>query len=156
MCLRHQWTVFKILERSSLCAGPQPAIQFVRYFWALVICRKYLTCCFLPFRNGKCKKIEEGQECLQGMRLRQYHMLCGALLRVWKRVSDVVSDITSSSILQIVRLKTKQHNKQVGQYMPSDTTDTCMTSLGQSFKMWCHWVFRVKRCWHFIMTNWGN
>uniref|UniRef100_A0A8C2WGY7 Protein strawberry notch homolog 2 n=1 Tax=Cyclopterus lumpus TaxID=8103 RepID=A0A8C2WGY7_CYCLU len=66
--------------------------------------------------NGKCKKIEEGQECLQGMRLRQYHMLCGALLRVWKRVSDVVSDLTSSSILQIVRLKTKHHNKQVGQY----------------------------------------
>uniref|UniRef100_A0A665TH61 Protein strawberry notch homolog 2 n=1 Tax=Echeneis naucrates TaxID=173247 RepID=A0A665TH61_ECHNA len=63
-------------------------------------------------RNGKCKKIEEGHECLQGMRLRQYHMLCGALLRVWKRVSDVVSDITSSSILQIVRLRTKQLNKQ--------------------------------------------
>lgn len=57
------------------------------------------------------------------MRLRQYHMLCGALLRVWKRVSDVVSDITSSSILQIVRLKTKQHNKQVGQYIPCDSTD---------------------------------
>lgn len=77
---------------------------------------------FLSFscnpRNGKCKKIEEGQECLQGMRLRQYHMLCGALLRVWKRVSDVVSDLTSSSILQIVRLKTKHHNKQVGQYNP--------------------------------------
>lgn len=74
-----------------------------------------MTLSILP-RNGKCKKIEEGQECLQGMRLRQYHMLCGALLRVWKRVSDVVSDITSSSILQIVRLRTKQHNKQVGGY----------------------------------------
>uniref|UniRef100_A0A7N6A819 Protein strawberry notch homolog 2 n=1 Tax=Anabas testudineus TaxID=64144 RepID=A0A7N6A819_ANATE len=74
--------------------------------WYFILC---------PFnRNGKCKKIEEGQECLQGMRLRQYHMLCGALLRVWKRVSDVVSDITNSSILQIVRLKTKDHNKQVG------------------------------------------
>uniref|UniRef100_A0A8C7YNG0 Protein strawberry notch homolog 2 n=1 Tax=Oryzias sinensis TaxID=183150 RepID=A0A8C7YNG0_9TELE len=73
-----------------------------------------LLFCVAPCRNGKCKKIEEGQECLQGMRLRQYHMLCGALLRVWKRVSDVVSDITKSSILQIVRLKTKQHNKQVG------------------------------------------
>uniref|UniRef100_A0A669CYV4 Protein strawberry notch homolog 2 n=1 Tax=Oreochromis niloticus TaxID=8128 RepID=A0A669CYV4_ORENI len=72
--------------------------------------------------NGKCKKIEEGQECLQGMRLRQYHMLCGALLRVWKRVSDVVSDITNSSILQIVRLKTKQHNKQVGIKIP----ETCV------------------------------
>ncbi|XP_028258834.1 strawberry notch homolog 2b isoform X3 [Parambassis ranga] len=70
--------------------------------------------------NGKCKKIEEGQECLQGMRLRQYHMLCGALLRVWKRVSDVVSDITNSSILQIVRLKTKQHNKQVGIKVPEN------------------------------------
>ncbi|KAM9358160.1 strawberry notch homolog 2b [Symphorus nematophorus] len=70
--------------------------------------------------NGKCKKIEEGQECLQGMRLRQYHMLCGALLRVWKRVSDVVSDITNSSILQIVRLKTKQHNKQVGIKIPEN------------------------------------
>ncbi|XP_068449004.1 si:ch73-63e15.2 isoform X2 [Clinocottus analis] len=70
--------------------------------------------------NGKCKKIEEGQECLQGMRLRQYHMLCGALLRVWKRVSDVVSELTSSSILQIVRLKTKHHNKQVGIKIPEN------------------------------------
>lgn len=50
-----------------------------------------------------------------GTRLRQYHMLCGALLRVWKRVSDVVADITNSSILQIVRLKTKDSNKQVGE-----------------------------------------
>uniref|UniRef100_A0A8C6T1H2 Protein strawberry notch homolog 2 n=1 Tax=Neogobius melanostomus TaxID=47308 RepID=A0A8C6T1H2_9GOBI len=70
--------------------------------------------------NGKCKKVDEGLECLQGMRLRQYHMLCGALLRVWKRVSDVVSDITNSSILQIVRLKTKQHNKQVGIKIPEN------------------------------------
>ncbi|CAB1314028.1 unnamed protein product [Coregonus sp. 'balchen'] len=70
--------------------------------------------------NGKCKKIEEGQECLQGMRLRQYHMLCGALLRVWKRVADVVSDITCSSILQIVRLKTKNSNKQVGIKIPEN------------------------------------
>uniref|UniRef100_A0A674NIE7 Protein strawberry notch homolog 2 n=1 Tax=Takifugu rubripes TaxID=31033 RepID=A0A674NIE7_TAKRU len=62
----------------------------------------YTNTSILPRLNGKCKKIEEGQECLQGMRLRQYHMLCGALLRVWKRVADVVSDITSSSILQII------------------------------------------------------
>ncbi|KAF5903061.1 protein strawberry notch 2 isoform X1, partial [Clarias magur] len=63
--------------------------------------------------KGKCKQVEQGQECWLGMRLRQYHMLCGALLRVWKRVADVVSDITNSSILQIVRLKTKQNSKQV-------------------------------------------
>uniref|UniRef100_A0A8D3D7Y9 Protein strawberry notch homolog 2 n=1 Tax=Scophthalmus maximus TaxID=52904 RepID=A0A8D3D7Y9_SCOMX len=78
--------------------------------------------------NGKCKKIEEGNECLQGMRLRQYHMLCGALLRVWKRVSDVVSDINNTSILQIVRLRTKQHNKQVGKYIPPASSDVWLTS----------------------------
>lgn len=60
-----------------------------------------------------------------GTRLRQYHMLCGALLRVWKRVSEVVADITNSSILQIVRLKTKDSNKQVGEL-------TCWLFLGIS------------------------
>uniref|UniRef100_A0A3B4ELC5 Protein strawberry notch homolog 2 n=1 Tax=Pygocentrus nattereri TaxID=42514 RepID=A0A3B4ELC5_PYGNA len=72
--------------------------------------------CVCIYRKGKCKQVEQGQECWLGMRLRQYHMLCGALLRVWKRVADVVSDITNSSILQIVRLKTKQNSKQVGGY----------------------------------------
>uniref|UniRef100_A0A8C1L1R1 Protein strawberry notch homolog 2 n=2 Tax=Cyprinus carpio TaxID=7962 RepID=A0A8C1L1R1_CYPCA len=70
--------------------------------------------------NGRCKRVEEGQECLMGTRLRQYHMLCGALLRVWKRVSDVVADITNSSILQIVRLKTKDSSKQVGIKIPEN------------------------------------
>ncbi|XP_052445140.1 protein strawberry notch homolog 2 isoform X3 [Carassius gibelio] len=77
--------------------------------------------------NGRCKKIEEGQECIMGTRLRQYHMLCGALLRVWKRVSDVVADITSSSILQIVRLKTKDSSKQVGIKIP----ETCVSKVRQ-------------------------
>ncbi|KAA0712190.1 Protein strawberry notch -like protein 2 [Triplophysa tibetana] len=77
--------------------------------------------------NGRCKKVEEGQECLMGTRLRQYHMLCGALLRVWKRVSEVVADITSSSILQIVRLKTKDSNKQVGIKIP----ETCVLKVRQ-------------------------
>uniref|UniRef100_A0A8C2E6S4 Strawberry notch homolog 2 n=1 Tax=Cyprinus carpio TaxID=7962 RepID=A0A8C2E6S4_CYPCA len=74
-----------------------------------------------------CKKVDEGQECLMGTRLRQYHMLCGALLRVWKRVSDVVADITSSSILQIVRLKTKDSSKQVGIKIP----ENCISKVRQ-------------------------
>uniref|UniRef100_A0A9J8BSG0 Protein strawberry notch homolog 2 n=1 Tax=Cyprinus carpio carpio TaxID=630221 RepID=A0A9J8BSG0_CYPCA len=77
--------------------------------------------------NGRCKKVDEGQECLMGTRLRQYHMLCGALLRVWKRVSDVVADITSSSILQIVRLKTKDSSKQVGIKIP----ENCISKVRQ-------------------------
>ncbi|KAI5621460.1 protein strawberry notch-like 2-like isoform X2, partial [Silurus asotus] len=74
--------------------------------------------------NGRCRKVEEGQECLQGMRLRQYHVLCGALLCVWKRVADVVADVTSSTILQIVRLKTREY-KQVGIKIP----ENCVTQV---------------------------
>lgn len=80
-------------------------------------------CMCVLWRNGRCKKVDEGQECLQGMRLRQYHVLCGALLCVWKRVADVVADITSSSILQIVRLKTREH-KQVGECLHQHWSQT--------------------------------
>ncbi|XP_028672102.1 protein strawberry notch homolog 2 isoform X1 [Erpetoichthys calabaricus] len=80
--------------------------------------------------TGKCKQIAEGHECWLGMRLRHYHMLCGALLRVWKRVADIVSDITNSSILQIVRLKTKQHNKQVGIKIP----ESCVSRIQEELK----------------------
>ena len=48
------------------------------------------------------------------MRLRHYYMLCGALLRVWSRIASIMADITNSSYLQIVRLKTKEKKKQVG------------------------------------------
>ncbi|KAJ8367227.1 hypothetical protein AAFF_G00324070, partial [Aldrovandia affinis] len=81
--------------------------------------------------NGRCKQIDQGGECWLGMRLRQYHMLCGALLRVWKRVADVVCDITSSSVLQIVRLKTKQHNKQVGIKIPEACVGRLRAELSQ-------------------------
>ncbi|KAB5535796.1 hypothetical protein PHYPO_G00122050 [Pangasianodon hypophthalmus] len=81
--------------------------------------------------KGKCKQVEQGQECWLGMRLRQYHMLCGALLRVWKRVADVVSDITNSSILQIVRLKTKQNSKQVGIKIPENCVERVRSELSQ-------------------------
>uniref|UniRef100_A0A8C1YHM3 Protein strawberry notch homolog 2 n=1 Tax=Cyprinus carpio TaxID=7962 RepID=A0A8C1YHM3_CYPCA len=85
-------------------------------FWESQFVFSFTNCTHANWK-GKCKMIEQGQECFLGMRLRQYHMLCGALLRVWKRVSDIVSDITNSSILQIVRLKTKQNSKQVGELM---------------------------------------
>ncbi|XP_072450257.1 si:ch73-63e15.2 isoform X1 [Chiloscyllium punctatum] len=68
--------------------------------------------------NGKCKIVQQGKECVQGMRLRHYYMLCGALLRVWNKVGNIMSDVTSSSHLQIVRLKTKDQRKQVGIKIP--------------------------------------
>ncbi|XP_067824441.1 protein strawberry notch homolog 2-like isoform X1 [Heptranchias perlo] len=80
--------------------------------------------------NGKCKIMQQGKECFQGMRLRHYYMLCGALLRVWNKVGNIMSDATSSSHLQIVRLKTKEQKKQVGIKIP----EACVYSVIDELK----------------------
>lgn len=54
---------------------------------------------------------------MQGLRLRHHYVLCGALLRVWGRVANVMAEVSSSSYLQIVRLKTKDGKKQVGEWV---------------------------------------
>lgn len=59
--------------------------------------------------------MQEGKECVLGLRLRHHYVLCGALLRVWGRVAAVIADVSSSSYLQIVRLRTKDQKKQVGE-----------------------------------------
>ncbi|XP_006876775.1 PREDICTED: protein strawberry notch homolog 2 [Chrysochloris asiatica] len=68
--------------------------------------------------NQHCRLVQEGKDCVQGLRLRHHYMLCGALLRVWGRIAAVMAEITSSSYLQIVRLKTKDQKKQVGIKVP--------------------------------------
>nr|XP_021497498.1 protein strawberry notch homolog 2 isoform X6 [Meriones unguiculatus] len=68
--------------------------------------------------NQRCRLAQEGKACSQGLRLRHHYMLCGALLRVWGRIAAVMADVSSSSYLQIVRLKTKDKKKQVGIKIP--------------------------------------
>lgn len=68
--------------------------------------------------NRQCRLVQEGKDCQQGQRLRHHYMLCGALLRVWGRVATVMAEVTNSSHLQIVRLKTKDKKKQVGIKIP--------------------------------------
>ncbi|XP_076977491.1 protein strawberry notch homolog 2 isoform X2 [Tamandua tetradactyla] len=77
-----------------------------------------LTHCSHAAWNRHCRLALEGKECTQGLRLRHHYMLCGALLRVWSRIAAVMADVTSSSHLQIVRLKTKDKKKQVGIKIP--------------------------------------
>ncbi|XP_008835403.1 protein strawberry notch homolog 2 isoform X2 [Nannospalax galili] len=67
--------------------------------------------------NQRCRLAQDGRGCGQGLRLRHHYVLCGALLRVWGRVAAVMADVSSSSYLQIVRLKTKD-KKQVGIRIP--------------------------------------
>ncbi|XP_063311626.1 protein strawberry notch homolog 2 isoform X1 [Pelobates fuscus] len=80
--------------------------------------------------NGNCKGVQQGRECVQGLRLRHYYMLCGSLLRVWSRMASVISDITNSSYLQIVRLKTKDKHKQVGIKIP----ESCVAKVKEELK----------------------
>ncbi|XP_077914600.1 protein strawberry notch homolog 2 isoform X2 [Halichoerus grypus] len=77
-----------------------------------------LTHCSHTAWNRHCRLVQEGKDCAQGLRLRHHYMLCGALLRVWGRIAAVMADVTSSSYLQIVRLKTKDKKKQVGIKIP--------------------------------------
>lgn len=81
--------------------------------------------------NRSCKLIQEGKECFQGMRLRHYYMLCGALLRVWSRIASIMADITNTSYLQIVRLKTKEKKKQVGIKIPESCVRKVLEELKQ-------------------------
>ncbi|XP_062040922.1 protein strawberry notch homolog 2 isoform X1 [Lepus europaeus] len=77
-----------------------------------------LTHCSHTAWNQHCRLVQEGKDCAQGLRLRHHYVLCGALLRVWGRVAAVMADVSSSSYLQIVRLRTKDQKKQVGIKIP--------------------------------------
>ncbi|XP_019369084.1 PREDICTED: protein strawberry notch homolog 2 isoform X1 [Gavialis gangeticus] len=89
-----------------------------------------LTKCNHAIWNRNCKLIQEGKECFQGMRLRHYYMLCGALLRVWSKIASIMADITNTSYLQIVRLKTKEKKKQVGIKIP----ESCVYKVREELK----------------------
>ncbi|KAF4015048.1 hypothetical protein G4228_006779 [Cervus hanglu yarkandensis] len=90
-----------------------------------------LTHCSHTTWNRHCRLVQEGKDCAQGLRLRHHYMLCGALLRVWGRIAAVMADVTSSSYLQIVRLKTKDKKKQVGIKIP----EVCVRRVLQELRL---------------------
>ncbi|VTJ68874.1 Hypothetical predicted protein [Marmota monax] len=90
-----------------------------------------LTHCSHTAWNQHCRLVQEGKDCTQGLRLRHHYMLCGALLRVWGRIAAVMADVSSSSYLQIVRLKTKDKKKQVGIKIPEGCVRRVLQELQQ-------------------------
>uniref|UniRef100_A0A4W2CE67 Protein strawberry notch homolog 2 n=1 Tax=Bos indicus x Bos taurus TaxID=30522 RepID=A0A4W2CE67_BOBOX len=96
---------------NPLC--PQVTAEEAREPWESSYTFSLTHCTVVPHRNRHCRLVQEGKDCAQGLRLRHHYMLCGALLRVWGRIAAVMADVTSSSYLQIVRLKTKDKKKQV-------------------------------------------
>ncbi|XP_044898563.1 protein strawberry notch homolog 2 isoform X2 [Felis catus] len=94
-----------------------------------------LTHCSHTAWNRHCRLVQEGKDCVQGLRLRHHYMLCGALLRVWGRIAAVMADVTSSSYLQIVRLKTKDQKKQVGEQASRSPRAACAACC-RSYSSW--------------------
>uniref|UniRef100_A0A8C5KZ57 Protein strawberry notch homolog 2 n=1 Tax=Jaculus jaculus TaxID=51337 RepID=A0A8C5KZ57_JACJA len=101
-----------------------------------------LTHCSHTAWNQQCRLAQEGKDCAQGLRLRHYYMLCGALLRVWGRVAAVVADVSSSSYLQVVRLRTKDQKKQVGIKIP----EACVHRVLQELRIMDADVKRRQAC----------
>uniref|UniRef100_A0A8C3VUF2 Protein strawberry notch homolog 2 n=1 Tax=Catagonus wagneri TaxID=51154 RepID=A0A8C3VUF2_9CETA len=101
-----------------------------------------LTHCSHTTWNRHCRLVQEGKDCTQGLRLRHHYMLCGALLRVWGRIAAVMADVTSSSYLQIVRLKTKDKKKQVGIKIP----EGCVRRVLQELQLMDNDVKRKHAC----------
>ncbi|XP_055514842.1 protein strawberry notch homolog 2-like isoform X1 [Leucoraja erinacea] len=116
---------FDNLRRKYKQVNPEEAKEF----WGNLYNFAFQKCSHAAW-NGKCKIVQQGKECFQGMRLRHYYMLCGALLRVWNKVGNIMSEVTSSSHLQIVRLKTKEQKKQVGIKIP----EACVFNVVEELK----------------------
>ena len=71
---------------------------------------------FVLYRRGNCKNKTLGLDCEVGLRRRTYNILAGSVLSVWSRVENVLAAKTGhSSKLQVVRLKTTEGIKVVGE-----------------------------------------
>ncbi|XP_012862861.1 protein strawberry notch homolog 2-like [Echinops telfairi] len=113
----------------------------VRDFWE----RNYafaLTHCSHTARNRPCRLVQEGKDCVQGLRLRHHHLLCGALLHVWTRITAILFKVTNSTYLQIVRLKTKNEKRQVGIKVP----ESCVSYVLQELQQMDAEVKRKRQC----------
>lgn len=149
------------LRETGMAPSPQSGVKACwfgarilpgRVLWAhfpLLPAAPGATLSLLP-RNGHCKLVREGKGCSQGTRLRHYYMLCGSLLRVWSRIASIMADITNTSYLQIVRLKTKEKKKQVGEFVggstvgggePGRARTVGQRSPGRGPQEWRRWLF---------------
>ncbi|KAK3855126.1 hypothetical protein Pcinc_038450 [Petrolisthes cinctipes] len=78
--------------------------------------------CSHAYWQGNCRRVNNGLECEIGLRRRTYHVLCGLVLNVWARVEDVLASAphSTTSKMQVVRLKTQDGNKLVGTLIPNN------------------------------------
>lgn len=67
------------------------------------------------YRKGGCRKAATGQGCEFGLRTRFYWVLCGSVLSVWSKVESVLVSLNSSSRMQIIRLRTEDNQRVVGE-----------------------------------------
>lgn len=85
-------------------------VEEVKEFWESGYILLLMYCSYSVW-NWYCWLVQEGKDCLQGLWLWYYYMLCGVLLCVWGCIVVVMVDVSSSSYLQIVWLKIKDRKK---------------------------------------------
>ncbi|XP_077510663.1 protein strawberry notch homolog 1-like isoform X3 [Amblyomma americanum] len=92
------------------------------------------TTCSHVYWYSSCRKKNMGLACEVGLRRRTYHVLSGSVLAVWAKVESVLSSIhghSSSSKLQVVRLKTEDNLRIVGTIIPSNCVAPLVNVLSQ-------------------------
>ncbi|KAG0431992.1 hypothetical protein HPB47_021306 [Ixodes persulcatus] len=81
--------------------------------------------CSHVYWYSSCRKKTMGLTCEVGLRRRTYHVLSGSVLAVWAKVESVLSSVHghhNSSKLQVVRLKTEDSLRIVGEMPASSQT----------------------------------
>ncbi|GFO35954.1 protein strawberry notch homolog 1, partial [Plakobranchus ocellatus] len=87
-------------------------------------------CCHRYWR-GSCRKLATGQPCDFGLRTRFYHVLSGSVLSVWSKVESVLVSLTTSSRMQIIRLRTEDNQRIVGSLIPANSVPALERVLAQ-------------------------
>ncbi|ESO95520.1 hypothetical protein LOTGIDRAFT_117101, partial [Lottia gigantea] len=89
--------------------------------------------CIHSYWRGNCKKVSLGLPCEIGLRTRTYHVLSGSVLSVWSKVESVLAAMPggTSSKMQIIRLRTEDGQKIVGNLIPGNCVKPLINILSQ-------------------------
>ncbi|KAJ3338149.1 Protein strawberry notch 1 [Gonapodya sp. JEL0774] len=64
-------------------------------------------------RDGFCKTVRTGGECFIGKRIREYHILAGAVVPVWTRVEDALVASGCNDRIKIVRATITENDRRI-------------------------------------------
>uniref|UniRef100_A0A8C2ZWY0 Protein strawberry notch homolog 1 n=1 Tax=Cyclopterus lumpus TaxID=8103 RepID=A0A8C2ZWY0_CYCLU len=89
--------------------------------------------CSHAYWRGNCKKASVGLQCEVGLRCRTYYVLCGSVLSVWNELEEVLTPVSGTNVkVQIVRLRTEDGQRIVGELKEQASSSPCRSSRSSS------------------------